>query len=89
MRFSSSRRNWRCLAARQNAGEDIAANDEPAHSGQASIYPPWQQRLRAVARRVLGLRPALRAVAQLSFRLSINLHIGNRHSPYPRLHGRY
>jgi len=77
------------LAARQDepvAG--MAASEQPALT-QASIYPPRQQRLRAIARRVPGLRSALRAIAQLSFRLGINLHIGNRHSPYPRLRGRY
>lgn len=76
------------MADRQGEKAAPALTSSPP-TATDSVYPLWQQRVRAIVRRVPGLRRALRKCEQVAFRFGINLHFGPRHSPNPRLHGRY
>ncbi|MFN4284029.1 MAG: hypothetical protein ACK4NA_15445 [Alphaproteobacteria bacterium] len=63
-----------------------SANVEAAN---ASPYSPKVQALRRVLRHVPGLRRLMRFAQWLTFRLGIDLRFGQRHTPYPKLRGRY
>lgn len=79
------------LAQRQEKGpaaSPSAIESKPAPSALiASARPLWQQRVRAILRRVPGVRRLSRISGHLVFRLGINLPFGRR--LYPRLRGRY
>lgn len=83
--------------SRQYAGSQLAgwrpaavpAPAEPTATDMVSPYTPKVQAMRRVLRRIPGLRRLMRFAQWLTFRLGIDLNFGQRHTPYPKLRGRY